>query len=47
MENLDQLDPLAQLDVEGFLECLVYLDQKDTEAFLVWMEPKEKWEVRV
>lgn len=47
MENLDLLDPLAQLDVEGFPGCLVYLDQRDTEVFLVWMEPKEKWEVQV
>jgi len=40
MVKLDLLDHLVLLEKEACLECLEYLDQRDIEGFLDWMEPK-------
>lgn len=40
MENLDPLAHLDPLANEAYLGCQAFLDQKDIEDSLDWMEPK-------
>lgn len=44
MENLDLLALLDPLANEAYLGCLGFLDQKDIEDSLDWMEPKDHQE---